>query len=446
MPVFSRAPFLLCLTCSFPALALAAPLDEAPPSFLSSKAHVGSVDVTAPAPALLAASGAASTGTGATQETPIEATTLAVPSVNNTNPMAPIKVQLPSALPSGDARNDRITFIYFPADKTKVPATGAPGVVMLPYLGATDAPEFQRFARFLAARGVASAVMTLPFHGARSVGDAPVNHFVNAPIDTVVRTWNQAASDVSTVVTWLQGQPGLDRTRIAGAGISLGAIVLHLSMGRDARIGAGVTFLGGGDLPFIFEHSLLTKVYVRSRPRRLSSEEKAKLRTIDPLSYAGFNRPRRVLMVEGSRDLVIPPRSAQELWQALGRPPIRWIPTNHLALLFAQRQVRRASYEFLQSVWRGDANPRAPKISVPTLKIGFLSGLDSLVTPALTLEPFTLGHGLHHLPVVEFNVGLSGRGLYAGVATPLSQFIDIGLARRLNGSKVRPYLSFHVGF
>jgi hypothetical protein len=372
---------------------------------------------------------------------------LAVPTEANapTDAMAPIKVRLPSALPSGDARNDRIAFTYYPANKAKVPATGAPAVVMLPYLGATNTPEFHRFARYLAARGVAAAVLTLPFHGARSVGDAPVNHFVNAPIDTVVRTWNQASSDVSSVVTWLQRQPGVDRTRIGGAGVSLGALVLHLAMGRDARIGAGVTFLGGGDLPFIFQHSLLTKIYVRSRPRRLSPEEKAKLRTIDPLTYAGFNRPRRVLMVEGSRDLVIPPRAAQELWQALGRPPIRWIPTNHLALQFAEPQVRRASFEFLQAVWRGD-DLRAPRISVPTLKVGFLSGLDSRITPALTFEPFTLGHGLHHLPLVEFNVGLSGRGPFAGVATPINQFADIGLARRLNGSKFRPYLSFHVGF
>ncbi len=362
------------------------------------------------------------------------------------DPMAPVKVFLPSALPSGYERNDRIVLSYYPADKAKVPASGAPAVVMLPYLGATDAPEFHRFARYLAARGVASAVVTLPFHGERNVGPPAANFFLSNDVDVVVKSWNQASSDVSSVVTWLEAQPNIDRTRIAGAGTSLGAILLHLSMGRDARIGAGVAFLGGGDLPLIFRKSLLTKLRSRGRPRALSPQEEAKLRTVDPLSYARFNQPRRVLMVQGSRDIVIPPRAAQELWQALGRPPIRWIPTNHLALRFAEPQIRRASYEFLRSVWRGDTNLRAPGFYAPTLKVGFLSGLDSRLTPALTLEPFTLGHGRGHLPLLEFNVGLSGRGPFAGIATPINQFADIGLARRLNGSKLRPYLSFHVAF
>ena len=360
--------------------------------------------------------------------------------------MMPIKVLLPSALPSGYKRNDQIVLSFYPPDKSKVPATGAPVVVMLPYLGATNAPEFHRFARFLAARGIAAAVMTLPFHGERAIGIPPVNFFVSNDVDVVVKTWNQAASDVSTVVTWLEAQPDIDRTRIAGAGTSLGAILLHLSMGRDPRISAGVAFLGGGDLPLIFRNSLLTKLRGRGRPRRLSPEEEAKLRTVDPLSYAQFNQPRRVLMVQGARDIVVPPRAAQELWQALGRPPIRWIPVNHLALQFAEPQVRRASYEFLQSVWRGETNLRAPRIYAPTLKAGFISGLDSRLTPALTLEPFTLGHGRHHLPLIEFNVGLSGRGPFAGIATPITQFADIGLARRLNGSKLRPYLSYHLAF
>lgn len=360
------------------------------------------------------------------------------------DPTAPIAVTLPSALPSGDARNDGIALRFFAA-RGAVPPQGAPAIVLLPYLGATDAPEFDRFGRYLAARGVSAVVMTLPFHGKRAVGVAPANFYINSDVDLVVKTWNQAASDVSTTVTWLEAQPNIDRTRIAGAGVSLGALVLHLSMGRDARLGAGVAFLGGGDLPLIFRRSLLTKLRLRGR-RGLTAEEEAKLRTVDPLSYAQFNRPRRVLMVEGARDFIVPPRAAQELWEALGRPPIRWLPVNHLALQFAEPQVRRATFTFLQAVWQGKTDVHAPGLFAPTLKVGFLSGLDSRVTPAVTLEAFTLGHGLNHLPLVEFNVGLSGRGPFAGVATPISQFADIGLARRLNGSKFRPYVSFHVGF
>jgi hypothetical protein len=49
----------------------------------------------------------------------------------------------------------------------------------------------------------------------------------------------------------------------------------------------------------------------------------------DPLTYAAGLRGKRVLMMAGNIDDVIPPESARKLWEAAGRPPITWFDCGH---------------------------------------------------------------------------------------------------------------------
>lgn len=361
---------------------------------------------------------------------------------------APVEVTLPSALPSGNAVNDRLIFSFYPARRVAGETGRVPAVVLLHLLDTKRNQQMKSFARFLAARGIASAVVTLPYHMKRlPPGDVPIRHFLGSDAPTVVQAFNQSASDTSQVVSWLLQRPDVDPQRIGIIGISLGAIVTHLVMGRDARLNGGVAILGGGDLPDIYRRSVLSRFAVKNRVT-ITPEIAAQLRAVDPLTEAANNQPRRVLMIEGARDLVIPPRDAEELWRALGRPPIRWVDVNHPGLALAPKSVQRAALTYLRSVWNGTplTQSQAPKIYLPTLKFGVISGLDSKVTPAATLQVFSLGTRRDHLSLLHADVGLSGRGLFAGFAATINQFADVGLARRLSGHRFRPYLSLHLSY
>ena len=99
--------------------------------------------------------------------------------------------------------------------------------------------------------------MTLPYHGKRKGDVSTLGAYVGYDADKNADSFQQAASDVSTVLTWLQAQPGVDKNKVAVAGFSLGAIITHLAMGQDERISAGVAIVGSGDLPDLYKRSAL---------------------------------------------------------------------------------------------------------------------------------------------------------------------------------------------
>ncbi len=256
--------------------------------------------------------------TGARSQTvSVAAREVSLPSV------APREVSLPSAAPSGIAINDRIVFRYYSVVRPS--GERSPAVIVLHHLGGRgDDRRVDKFARALNRRGITALALTLPYHGKRQPpNDSPNRHFV-AGAQSVAQAFAQSVSDVGTVVTWLTQQPEVDANRIGATGVSLGAFVLHLAMGRDARIRAGVAALGAGNLAEIF-----LKPRNAKRNAQRNAQDIETLRPVEPLTYADRNRPRRVLMIQAARDVVVPPRYAEQLWEALGRPPIQWADVNH---------------------------------------------------------------------------------------------------------------------
>ncbi|HZO90467.1 MAG TPA: prolyl oligopeptidase family serine peptidase [Chthonomonadaceae bacterium] len=371
---------------------------------------------------------------------------LAIPAGAQHSAQAPRDLSLPTAQPSGNPINDRVWFRFFPAAPAFQRPT--PAVILLHSLNdQTNGLQYQ-FAHYLVGQGLASAVMVLPYHMQRlPPGDNSFRHFLPRDTDTAVQALSQSASDVSTVTSWLERQPEVDARRIGVIGISLGAIVAHLAMGQDDRLTAGVAILGAGNLAHIYHNSLLYRFF-HSRLPRLTARERERLLRVDPITYAERNRPRHVLMIQAARDFILPPRDAVALWQALGRPPIRWLDTNHYAPLLAAGCIERASAAYLRAVWSQEPAPerRVPGIYAPTLKLGLLMGLDSNLTFGLQWQALTFAARSDHMSLLHADIGLSGRGPFVGLAVTLTSFLDLGLAHRLNGRTLRPYLSLHLVF
>ncbi|BCM90181.1 hypothetical protein IAD21_02032 [Abditibacteriota bacterium] len=360
-------------------------------------------------------------------------------------------VQLPSSVTTGNPTLDVIHFEWYPAQHLGADGK-APAIIALHSLGGDfDVPR--GFARYFARRGIGAAVVELPYHFHRAqLGVDPASRYLSADSNLAAQTWKQAYSDVSSVLTWLEAQPSVDKNRLGATGISLGAVTIHGVMGQDPRLKAAVTFVGGGDFPYIFKHSAITRFSPR-RGYKITDDDIAILHQIDPLAFASNNLPRRVLMIQGARDLIIPPRASHELWKALGRPPIRWLDTGHFGIGLILSEAHSVSYSFLQNAWNdaeqhgNDASRlRPPKIYAPVVKAGVLSGLDSNLTPAITVQVASIGTRPDHLAWVHADVGLTGRGFYAGIAATLNSFVDIGYGRRLGGDKFRPYVGTQLAF
>lgn len=352
-------------------------------------------------------------------------------------------VTLPSKINSGYPKNDVIHLTFYPARNAN--GQQAPAAILLHLLGG-GIEVSTRFAQYLSARGVNAAVMQLPYHYDRAVGIAPVKFFVSNDAKVLAASFNQGASDVSTVADWLQKQPEVDPNKLGVAGVSLGAIITHLAMGRDARLNAGVAIVGGGDLKEISQLGTLAKLFLQVKNTIDSSAiGEAELREADPLYDADKNRPRHVLMIQGARDEIIPRRASTELWEALGKPPIQWLDIGHYGLFLGVTSAEKATYTYLNNVWNGTPDAPIPRVYAPTIKGGLLFGLDSNVTPAVTFQ-YPLIRKSNHQSLVHTDLGISGRGPYAGIGLTVNRYVDLGYGRRLFGDKFRVYGGVGVVF
>jgi hypothetical protein len=62
---------------------------------------------------------------------------------------------------------------------------------------------------------------------------------------------------------------------------------------------------------------------------RTKADLKALTAPLDPLTYADRLVGKRLLIMAGNVDEVVPPSAARALWEASGKPPIRWLDCGH---------------------------------------------------------------------------------------------------------------------
>jgi hypothetical protein len=138
-------------------------------------------------------------------------------------------------------------------------------------------------------------------------------------------------------------------------GISLGGIVSALAASVDPAIHDACLLLAGGGLADVLwempEAAGYRAVWIASGRTR---EDLANLtRPYDPLTYAHGLRGKRVLMLNGNVDEVIPPRAALALWEAAGRPPIEWFDCGHYSAVgYLLPGIRRTVAFFAEEVPR----------------------------------------------------------------------------------------------
>ncbi|MCM8829944.1 MAG: alpha/beta hydrolase family protein [Candidatus Omnitrophica bacterium] len=265
-------------------------------------------------------------------------------------------LSFPSAFTSGDILNDTVSVdIFQPRGKENWPA-----VILLHSLRENRNGPTEWLAKKLVKNGFGAYLLHLPYHINRAGGkNRNGSLFITADVNHSVNAYRQSVIDIMTLCDWLEKREEV--TSIGITGLSLGAIILNTVMGIDNRIKAGVSILGGGNIHYIFTRSVVTlplviygifhglkirdykkvsKDYVRylREVRKTDDIEKVPCPwlwfLLDPLTYAHLNQPRNVLMVNARFDLIIPYRAALQLWEALGRPEIIWLPSTHITATF----------------------------------------------------------------------------------------------------------------
>lgn len=251
-------------------------------------------------------------------------------------------VRFPSPVVTPDAENNTVHAEYF-RPQGAGPDRPRPAVVVLHILGADFALSRYIAAR-LADRGVAALFVKLPYYGERRPRGAD-RRFLSADLERTTLSMRQGVCDVRRAAAWLAARPEIDAGKLGVTGVSLGGIVASVAAAVDPTLNRAAFVLAGGDLARILWEMPEGRKYRAAweASGRTFDDLKALTAPFDPLTYAPRLVGKRLLMIAGNVDEVIPPASARALWNAAGRPPITWYDCGHYSaagyLLPAVRQT-----------------------------------------------------------------------------------------------------------
>jgi dienelactone hydrolase len=320
-----------------------------------------------------------------------------------------------------------------------------PGVLVLHSLGATRTQVERSLCRSLAERGIAAALMALPYHlERRPPGSRPSDVLLHPEPERILSFFQQAEADLHASVTWLQARPEIDPRRVGVVGISLGAVVASLQMARDERLRVNVALLGGGDLAHILTHGALTFLARREYRRRGLNEAALRraLAPVDPLTSARpLTPPRRMLMINGRYDVIMPSSDVLKLWRAFGEPPLLWLDTGHYGPGLISDHLDDVIGDFLDAAF--DGRPwHPPGVSALTLRLGLLTGYAPVLTPALFLD---VAH-FSSRPDLRLDAGLGSSGPLLMLDLGLRHSLDLSVGSYLFRGSLHPraFLFWHV--
>jgi cephalosporin-C deacetylase-like acetyl esterase len=239
-----------------------------------------------------------------------------------------VRVTFPSPVITEVPENNTVHAEYFqPAGSGPFPAC-----VVLHILGG-DFLLAETVASHLARQGVAALFVKMPYYGPRRGKDSPRRMISEDPRETVVGM-TQAVLDIRRATAWLASRGEVDADRLGITGISLGGIMSALAAAGEPRLKNVAIFLGGGNFAEILWANETDRAQA-FRKRWLAAGETREtfceiVNQIDPMTYGHLLKGRRVLMIAGKEDEIIPPRSAEALWESIGREPeLVWLDAGH---------------------------------------------------------------------------------------------------------------------
>ena len=238
-----------------------------------------------------------------------------------------------SGLPaSAQERVARIDTPLGPLAATLSPVAQAPAPAVLLLHGFTGTRDemtvagtaegvFARTARLLAAEGIAS--LRIDFRGS---GDSPGSF--------AATTFEGQTADALAALDWLAAQPGIDPSRVAVLGWSQGGLVATAVAGRSGRPAALVLWNAVADPVRTFSLILGDDAVARGLAAPAGTTITANGIPLDAAFFHGLTTfsptreiaayPGPLLVIQGSRDSVVPPGSAQMLIAAHRGEHVEW--------------------------------------------------------------------------------------------------------------------------
>jgi dienelactone hydrolase len=275
-------------------------------------------------------------------------------------------VDFTSAFSAKYLGNNKVKGEYFlPRAQGRVPLC-----IIVHGMGDRSIVPCRLIARTLVKKGIACFILLLVFHRER-VTKSVRARYPKLTAEEWFESYQVSVTDIHQVVNWAVTRPEIDHQKIAVTGISFGSFIASIAMALDKRLAAGVLVESGGNSDKITRFSfLLSKVY-KSDPEKYRKDQQVYLKYLnevtergfeevdpdkktflnDPLTFASLLNKRPLLMINAQFDEMIPRAATEDLWEAVGKPAIKWYPATHASLWLLYPFIGPVLSQFLTSVY-----------------------------------------------------------------------------------------------
>ncbi len=266
------------------------------------------------------------------------------------------RVLFPSPVKTEHEVNNTVHCEYYRPTNI-APGEKIPAVVVLHILGG-DFPLSRLFCNALAQKRCAALFVKMPYYGPRRVPGIS-RRMISADPEETVAGMRQAILDIRRARAWLEAQDEVDDAQLGVFGISLGGITAALAGTLEPKFVKVCPMLAGGDIAQVaWESPELARV---RREWEAKGQDRGVIEklliTIDPVTYAANLKGRQILMLNASKDEIIPRRCTDALWRAFGEPRIVWYNAGHIsALKFLPEGMHEVATFFA-----GETKPQTPK-------------------------------------------------------------------------------------
>jgi dienelactone hydrolase len=259
-------------------------------------------------------------------------------------------VRFPSPVTTACPENNTVYAEYYrPASRGGPGHTGDrpeppfPGVIVLD-ITAGDQKLSRIIATHLAQNRIAALFVQMAYYGPRRPPGSDLR-LLSPNYGHTMAAVRQTVLDIRQATAWLEARPEIDPRRLGVLGTSLGSFMGSLAAEMEPKLSRVAVLLGGGGLVDAYYDDPRAETFRRLWEALGGTKEKLAelIAPADPLTCAANLKDRRVLIIAGRRDDIVPPKAAEALWRATGQQKIIWYDCTHYGavvyFLPAMRQI-----------------------------------------------------------------------------------------------------------
>jgi hypothetical protein len=242
---------------------------------------------------------------------------------------------------SGFPENDRVPFKWF---RGAVPSRIA--LVFAPGWPRQDQHLEERIARRFVERGVDVALLTVPFHQARTPrGAYSGEYFISSNPLWTIENFRQFVAEIRLVTRYLRR----DYDAVGLLGLSSGGV--HAGLAAYCEdVDFYVPVMSACDLGgLMWDSSITSGIRAQLHERGVTRADLEKFWRIADIAHLRAPlRARRVFQIVTRYDGIVPEPFQAALWEALGRPPRTVLPTSHFGIVFFVNALADRVCDFIE--------------------------------------------------------------------------------------------------